>query len=71
MLDHEVSAGGYRDFEKKGILYRFTDKEDFFKKLMLIVEELHDAKLSRDNIMITADEMFSFDAAVKKIKSYL
>lgn len=71
VLAHEVSARGYRDFEKKGILYRFTDKEDFFKKLMLIVEELHDAKLSRDNIMITADEMFSFDAAVKKIKSYL
>ena len=38
---------------------------------MLIVEELHDAKLSRDNIMITTNEMFSFDAAVKKIKSYL
>lgn len=71
VLAHEVSARGYRAFEKEGILYRFANKMEFAYNLKRIIEELQLGRLSRECIIATADELFSFDAAVRKIKSSL
>jgi len=71
VLAHEVSARGYSNFEKEGILYRFSNKMEFSNKLIQIIALLHEGKLSRQDIMVVANDNFSFDTAVRKIKSYL
>ena len=71
VLAHEVSSRGYRDFEREGILYSFSNKTEFSQKLMQIIENLHLGRLLRKDIMTMANDKFSFDTAVSKIKSYL
>ena len=49
----------------------FPIKTEFSQKLMQIIENLHLGRLLRKDIMTMANDKFSFDTAVSKIKSYL
>ena len=71
VLAHAVSARGYREFERKGMMWEFETAEEFGRELHEVVGLIQQAKLNR---MIIADEayrLFSFESSVKRIKNII
>jgi len=71
VLTHSVSARGYDDFIKAGILYVYYDKNSFITNLEKIVAGIHINKFNKKMIQELYISLFSFDAGVTRLKKIL
>lgn len=69
VLTHSVSARGYREFARRGVLWEFQDGEEFGQQLADILARLREGTLSREQVTEAAREVLSFDAALERIKN--
>lgn len=68
VLTHSVSARGYREFARRGVLWEFRDAAEFGQKLNEILDGLAGGTLRKEDVARAAQEQLSFGAALKKIK---
>ena len=68
VLVHTVSARGYRNFGKCGMMWEFNTAEEFLKNLQLLIQDIKQKKITREMIMNEACRMFAFGQAVEKMK---
>jgi glycosyltransferase involved in cell wall biosynthesis len=70
-LVHEVSARGYDEFEKAGVLFSYNDKQSFEESLTKIVEITKKHKIKKEDIRKLYQVNFSFEEGVKRVKKIL
>lgn len=68
VLAHTVSARGYRNFEKCGMMWEFGTAEEFLKNLQSLIQDIIEEKITREMIMNEACRMFAFGQAVERMK---
>ena len=68
VLAHTVSARGYRNFEKSGMMWEFGTAEEFLKNLQLLIQDIKQEKITREMIKNEACRMFAFGQAVERMK---
>lgn len=71
VLTHSVSARGYREFEKKGMMWEFDTVEVFRQNLQQVLQDIKDGKISREQIRKEACRMFAFEHAVERMKKMI
>ena len=68
VIAHKVSARGYREFEKHGMMWEFETAEEFATSLHQAMQDIREAKITRENIVEEAFCRFDFAEIVKRIK---
>lgn len=71
VIAHQVSARGYREFEKLGMMWEFETAEVFGECLGKVVEVILTNKITRESIANEACRMFDFKQAVDRIKNII
>ena len=69
VIAHKVSARGYREFEKLGMMWEFATPEEFENDLTMVVKDIHDGRIVREKIVGAACRMFAFGEAVERMKN--
>lgn len=69
VLAHAVSARGYREFERMGMMWEFETAEKFGKELHEVIGQILQDKLSKIAIAEEAYRLFSFKNSVERIKN--
>lgn len=68
VLAHSVSARGYREFEKYGMMWEFDTVDGFRQSVRQVLQDVKDEKVSREQIQEKACHMFAFGQAVERMK---
>ena len=71
VLAHRVSARGYREFEKLGMMWEFETAEEFGNCLGKVVEGVLTGRITRESVANEACRMFDFKQAVDRIKNII
>lgn len=71
VLAHSVSARGYREFERRGMMWEFEDAEEFERNLGNAVDAIGKGLMTRESIAQEACRMFDFKQAVGRIKTII
>ena len=71
VIAHQVSARGYSEFKKAGVLWAFESKDEFQKALTEVLGKLTNKTIKKEDIQRFAKEQFSFDEKVKMLRSVL
>lgn len=71
VLTHSVSARGYREFERQGMMWVFDNAKEFGAKLQQIINTVQSDKITREQIKDEACRMFDFKRAVKRLKEVI
>ena len=71
VLAHTVSARGYREFERKGMMWEFDKPGEFGVSLGNIMRNIQENTISREMIAKEACGMFDFRQAVDRIKTII
>lgn len=64
VLAHAVSARGYREFERMGMMWEFETAEEFSNVLNGICIRIFDGQMNREAIMKFSQKLFSFTEKV-------
>ena len=67
VLAHAVSARGYREFERKGMMWEFETTKIFGEQIENVVEGIRSNKISRSDIIREAIHYFDFNEMIAKI----
>lgn len=71
VLAHAVSARGYRQFEKEGMMWEFETAEEFLKGLTSILNNICSNSLKKNLIVSYSYNCFSFCQSVKRFVSLI
>ena len=71
VLAHTVSARGYRNFEKCGMMWEFGTAEEFLKSLTSILNNISSNCLKKNLIVSYSYNCFSFCQSVKRFVSLI
>lgn len=71
VIAHQVSARGYSDFKKVGVLWVFESKDEFQKALTEVLGKLTNKTIKKEDIQRFAKKQFSFDEKVMMLRSIL
>ena len=71
VLVHTVSARGYRNFEKSGMMWEFGTAEEFLKSLTSILNNISSNCLKKSLIVSYSYNCFSFCQSVKRFVSLI
>lgn len=71
VLAHAVSARGYREFERNGMMWEFETAEEFARALTTVVKNIWQDKIIRHEIINEASVKFSFECSVKRMRENL
>ena len=71
VLAHSVSARGYREFERQGMMWEFENAEEFVRNLENVIETIRKGLMTRETIVQEACGMFDFWQAVDRIKNII
>ena len=71
VLAHTVSARGYRNFEKSGMMWEFGTAEEFLKSLTSILNNISSNCLKKNLIVSYSYNCFSFCQSVKRFVSLI
>lgn len=71
VLAHSVSARGYREFERKGMMWEFETAEEFEEYLYEMQRTISSGVLDKKDIISFSLEYFSFSSVAKRMKSLL
>lgn len=69
VIAHRVSARGYREFEKLGMMWEFETAEEFGECLGMLLKGIQKRAILREKIMYEACRMFAFEQAVSRMKN--
>lgn len=69
VIAHRVSARGYREFERLGMMWEFETAEEFEACLGKVFEGIQERTILREKIMYEACRMFAFEQAVSRMKN--
>lgn len=68
VISHKVSARGYTAFVDKGIVCQFETAEEFGSCLVKVIDLIQNGKIDKTIIGKCAEDIFSFEAALKRLK---
>lgn len=68
VLAHSVSARGYREFEKYGMMREFEAVDEFASNLQLMLKDIQESVFTKESIVKEARRMFAFEYAVERMK---
>ena len=68
VIAHQVSARGYSEFAKKGLLWSYDNNKEFSKALCQVVQQINNHELNRKSIKAFAYKQFSFENKVEILK---
>lgn len=71
VLAHSISARGYREFEREGIMAEFENKEQFSGSIDDMLNSIRNEEITRGKVINTAGRLFSFEQALNKINSII
>jgi len=71
VLAHSISARGYREFEREGVMAEFENKEQFAGSLYDMLNSIRNGEITREKVLNTAGRLFSFEQALNKINSII
>lgn len=71
ILAHTTSARGYEAFIEIGVLYTFGDKSSFKSSVEKILTRHQKGFFSKDQILTTYKNSFSFEAGVKRLQDHI
>lgn len=69
VIAHEVSARGYEEFEEKGYLVPFSDKDTFLSIFIDLKKEIASSGFNKQDIAIIAYENFDFYNTAMRVKN--
>ena len=70
VLTHAVSARGYRQFEKEGMMAEFTTSTRFSSELSEMILKITNGDISKQNIIDKSLDSFSFINVLNRMKKY-
>ena len=68
VISHKVSARGYTAFVNKGFVCQFETAEEFGSCLVKVIDLIQNGKIDKTIIGKCAEDIFSFEAALKRLK---
>lgn len=68
VLAHAVSARGYRQFEKEGMMAEFTTSAQFSSELSDMIVKITNGDITKQNIMEKSLDNFSFISVLNRMK---
>lgn len=71
VLAHAVSARGYRQFEKDGVMAEFTSSNQFKTELSEILEKITNGEITKQCIIEKSLDCFSFTNILKRMEKVL
>lgn len=71
VLAHAVSARGYRQFEKDGVMAEFTSSNQFKTELSEILEKITNGEITKQGIIEKSLDCFSFTNILKRMEKVL
>ena len=71
VLAHAVSARGYRQFEKDGVMAEFISPNQFKTELSELLEKITNGEISKQGIIEKSLDCFSFTNILKRMKKVL
>ena len=71
VLAHAVSARGYRQFEKDGVMAEFTSSDQFKTELSEMLEKITNGEITKQGIIEKSLDCFSFTNILKRMKKVL
>lgn len=70
VLTHAVSARGYRQFEKEGMMAEFTTSTQFSSELSDMIVKITNGDITKQNIIDKSLDSFSFINVLNRMKKY-
>ena len=70
VLTHAVSARGYRQFEKEGMMAEFTTSTQYSSELSEMILKITNGDISKQNIIDKSLDSFSFINVLNRMKKY-
>ena len=67
VIAHKVSARGYSEFKKAGMLWAFGSQNEFDQALKEVICQLQEGNIKKSNIRMFAKQQFSFEEKVKML----
>lgn len=71
VLAHAVSARGYRQFEKDGVMAEFTSSDQFKTELSEMLEKITNGEITKQGIIEKSLDCFSFTNILKRMEKVL
>ena len=71
ILTHTISAQGYENFHQYEWFQTFSVTSEFANKLEMIIQQLKSEKIDRNEITFTYNDVFSFEAGVKRVSKFI
>ena len=68
VIAHSVSARGYREFERKGMMWEFATVDEFEKSIRQVIQDIKEAKITKEAILRESFSKFAFAEAVKRVE---
>lgn len=68
IIAHKVSARGYGEFLKQGMMYVFEDSVSFNRNFYFLISRINNEEINKEDIVLVAKDVFSFKRVVKRIK---
>lgn len=68
VLAYAVSARGYREFERMGMMWEFETAEEFGRQLHEVIGQINQGNLEKEIIMDAACRRFAFDCSVVRME---
>ena len=71
VIAHQVSARGYSEFKKAGMLWSFESPEEFRQALIAVLSHLQAGNVKKEDIKMKAKREFSFDEKVNVLRTII